>query len=239
MALNRSEPLYNQIYAVLWERIVDGSILPGTRLSDLEWSENLNVSRTPVREAMRKLQQDGVLVALDRGGYEVRRMTAQDLQSLYRCRAALESLAVREALPNLSKRQLDKLEALIVQTEEAIERKAFAQVLKLNTKFHETIVKSSSNFYLENLLTGLGRMILFARSSLMVAANDPKLADSYSKHLRHGQSDHRRIIELLRVGDVEAAATQMQQHLSETGDDMGQMSPHQHGQAHRGAYSAR
>jgi DNA-binding GntR family transcriptional regulator len=222
--LNRSGPLFDQVYTVLWSRLLDGSIPPGTRLSDVEWAANLNISRTPVREAMRKLQQDGVLVALERGGYEVCRTDTEGLQSLYRCRAVLESLAVREALPKLSKKQFDKLSKLIDQTEKALGRKAFDDALKFNSEFHATIVRSSPNVYLINLLKGLERMILFARSSLKVAALDPVLTEHYLDHLRHTQQDHRRILNLLKARDVDAAAAEMQRHLFETGGHMSEMS---------------
>lgn len=227
--LNRVGPLYDQVYEVLWARILSGEIGHGTRLSDLEWSAKLNVSRTPVREAMRKLQQDGVLLPLTRGGYEVRRMQAQDLQSLYRCRAVLEALAVREAAPNISPRQIEKLTKLVQQTKSALESRDFEKAFKLNTQFHEALVSFSGNPYLENLLKGLRRMILFARSSLMVAAHDPKLAHEYAEHLSHTQRDHQQILDFLQKGNAQAAANQMQEHLFSTGDDMSDIALHMGG----------
>ena len=220
-SVNRSDPLYDQVYEALWSRIVSGEIKPGTRLSDLQWSANLNVSRTPVREAMRKLQQDGVLLPLSRGGYEVLRISAQDLQKLYRCRAVLESLAVREATENITKRQIEKLEQLFEQTEQAVAEQKFDRAFKLNTQFHQTIVHYCGNPYLQSLLSNLSRMILFARSSLMIAANNSQIARPYAEHLESTQKDHREILELLKSGDAGAAARRMEEHLFATGENMG------------------
>lgn len=178
-SVNRSEHLYDQVYEELWSRILSGEIKPGARLSDVQWSAELKVSRTPVREAMRKLQQDGVLLPLTRGGYEVLRVSADDLQRLYRCRAALESLAVRECAEKITKRQLQQLTTLFNQTEQAVTEGNLEQAFKLNTQFHRSIVKYCGNPYLQTLLNNLSRMILYARSSLMIAAYSPAIAKPY------------------------------------------------------------
>lgn len=222
-SVNRSDPLYDQVYEALWSRIVSGEIKPGARLSDLQWSAKLNVSRTPVREAMRKLQQDGVLLPLTRGGYEVLRISANDLQSLYRCRAVLESLAVREAAENISKKQLEKLTQLFEQTDQAVADKKFERAFKLNTQFHQSIVQFCGNPYLQGLLSNLSRMILYARSSLMVAANNPEIVRPYAEHLESTQKDHGEILELLKAGDASGAGRRMEEHLFATGQNMGRI----------------
>lgn len=219
-ALSRTGPLFDQVYDILWKRILAGEISHGTRLSDLDWSKKLNVSRTPVREAMRKLQQDGILVQLDRGGCEIRRMETSDLRSLYRCRAVLEALAVREAVGNVTDRQVAKLTEVVDSTQAALDSRAFEHAFELNTRFHSLILKMSRNPYLERLLTDLRRMILFARSSLMIAANQSEITDSYADHLQRVQVDHRLILDSIMARDAEAAAARMQSHLFSTGDDM-------------------
>jgi DNA-binding GntR family transcriptional regulator len=223
MPVSRSEPLYDQVYEALWSRIVSGEIKPGSRLSDLQWSAKLRVSRTPVREAMRRLLQDGILLPLARGGYEVARINAQDLERLYRCRAVLESLAVREATRNISRRQLEKLSLLIEQTEQALADKKFDQAFKLNTQFHQSIVRFCGNAYLQGLLSNLSRMILYASSSLMIAVHHAQTARSYTEHLRNTQKDHREILELLKNGDSSAAARRMEEHLFATSESMGRI----------------
>src|SRR4029077_6682136 len=97
MGLPSRNHLFEQIHGILWEKIRSGEIESGQRLKDIEWARKLNVSRTPVREAMRKMQQEGVLIPLAQGGYEVRPTSRADLIELYRCRAALEALAAEEA----------------------------------------------------------------------------------------------------------------------------------------------
>lgn len=218
--LSRTGPLFDQVYDILWERILAGEINHGTRLSDLDWSKKLNVSRTPVREAMRKLQQDGILVQLDRGGYEIRRMDAGDMRNLYRCRAVLEALAVREAVGNVTDRQIAKLTEVVKKTQSSIDSRAFERAFELNTQFHSLILKMARNPYLDRLLTDLRRMILFARLSLMIAANQSEITSGYIDHLQSVQDDHRRILDSVIARDAEEAAAHMRSHLFSTGDDM-------------------
>jgi len=218
--VSRNGPLFDQVYDILWQRIIAGEITHGTRLSDLDWSKKLNVSRTPVREAMRKLQQDGILVQLDRGGCEIRRMSPNDLRSLYRCRAVLESLAVREAMAAFSEAEAKKLADLIDETQVALDGEEFERAFTLNTRFHNIILEMSNNAYLKHLLTDLRRMILFARSSLMVAAHQSEISGGYAEHLHRVQVDHREILEAMVARDADRAAARMQEHLFSTGDDM-------------------
>jgi DNA-binding GntR family transcriptional regulator len=216
----RFEPLFDQIYEILWSNIISGEIQPGSRMSDLEWSGKLNVSRTPVREAMRKLQQDGVLLPLNRGGYEVRRVTAEDVRNLYRCRAALEALATRDAVQNGTQAHFNKLRAIVDQSQKALDTGNFSRAFELNTRFHDQILACSKNTYLERMLKDLRRMILFARSTLMSAANSSQLTEPYISHLHRVQVDHREVLEAIEKGGEQAAAMRMQQHIENTSGDM-------------------
>src|SRR4051812_24569999 len=125
--------LFEQIHGILWEKIRSGEICSGQRLKDIEWARKLNVSRTPVREAMRKMQQEGVLVPLAQGGYEVRATSKVDLIELYRCRAALEALAAEQAAANMDDATAARLEALVKTADDAIERGDLDVAFALNT----------------------------------------------------------------------------------------------------------
>jgi len=220
-SIERTEHLYDQIYEILWEKILAGEISPGERLSDVDWARRLEVSRTPAREAMRKLEQEGMLLPLPRGGYELRAVNPNDLKGLYRCRAVLEGLAAREAAGSLSASECTRLERLIATTERHIARGDFDDALTCNTEFHARIVGAAKNAHLSRLLESLRRLILFNRISLINATRfDPTADQSYRGHIERTQRDHRLILEALRIGDGEIASSRMQSHLFETADDM-------------------
>ena len=95
------EPLGDQVYALLRARIISGQLRPGQKLSDLRLSSEFNVSRTPVREALYRLAQDGIVQAVRRRGFIVTRLTRRNVQDLYEVRLGLELLAVRLGGPRL------------------------------------------------------------------------------------------------------------------------------------------
>src|ERR1700757_2835973 len=96
-AIGQAAPLYIQIYDHIWQALMAGELPAGTRLKDGVWGELLGVSRTPVREAFRKLMQDGALDPLDSVGFCVHAFTPEEVTGLYACRAALEALVAEEA----------------------------------------------------------------------------------------------------------------------------------------------
>ena len=112
--------VFDQVYDHLIAQISSGTLPPGNRVKDSEWSTRLGISRTPVREAMRKLSQEGLLKALPAGGYEVRRLAADDLENLYRCRAGLEFAATHEATAAATAEQLGQIGKVVEATDRAI-----------------------------------------------------------------------------------------------------------------------
>jgi DNA-binding GntR family transcriptional regulator len=220
-ALRRAEHLYGQAYEILWNKIISGEIVPRQRMSDIEWAKRLEVSRTPVREAMRKLEQDGVLEPLARGGYEVRAVRVGDLKRLYHCRAVLEGLAMLDAATRITQADAKALTGLVERTEKLIARKDFEAALRSNTEFHDRIVAFSDNGYLQHLLETIRRLILFSRSALMNAVrSNPDAQTVYAGHLLETQKDHRLILERLQARDGEGAAAIMRRHLFHTAEDM-------------------
>jgi DNA-binding GntR family transcriptional regulator len=217
----RHDPLYEQIYEILWDKIIAGEIRPRERLRDVDWAAQLQVSRTPVREALRMMEHEGVLIALAHGGYEVRQVHPVDLIALYRCRAVLEGLAAREAAVRLSDAALAELEWMIEPSGALIVQGAFARSFQLNTDFHDRLVAASGNAHLVRLLQSLRRMILFIRSSLMneVTLNERARAD-YAAHLERTHRHHRGLLEALRAHDAERADGLMRAHLFQTAQDM-------------------
>lgn len=213
--------LFEQIHEILWERIRTGEIVPGQRLRDIEWAHKLAVSRTPVREAMRKMQQEGILTALAQGGYEVRPVSHEDLVGLYRCRAAMEALATEDAAARCDAAAADTLMALVKSCDDAIVRGDLDEAYKLNTSFHREVIAMSDNVHLKNVLGTLRRMIEFYRGALLnKAKGDPGSRLEYLKRLEVKQERHREIVAALRTRDGPAAARLMEGHIRETAEDL-------------------
>lgn len=216
----RAEPLYDQIYEILWQKILRLEIVPGTPLRDVEWAKKLNVSRTPVREALRKLQKDGVLQGLTNGRYILKRIGSIELRALYRCRAALEALAIRD-LSRVPQKEIAKLQALVDETVDYLERRDIRSVFQLHTEFHDRLTRLSDNTYLLGLLENLRRLILYARASLRTFSDEGSdLSEMYIRQMERSQAHHASIMAAVAAQDFEGAANQMEDHLFETAEDM-------------------
>lgn len=213
--------LFEQIHEILWDKIRKGEVVPGQRLKDIDWARQLGVSRTPVREAMRKMQQEGVLVPLAHGGYEVRPTSRRDLIELYRCRAALEALAAEEAAICFDDAAVRRFEALAASCDAAIKLGDLDAAFALNTDFHTAVIEASGNTHLQSLLDTLRRLILFYRSALLrLSKDDANNKGLYLERLRVKQNRHREILDALRQRDGARAAQLMQSHVRETAEDL-------------------
>jgi DNA-binding GntR family transcriptional regulator len=181
----------------------------------------LGVSRTPVREAMRKMQQEGVLIPLTQGGYEVRPTSRRDLIELYRCRAALEALATEEAAERFDEKKAKRFDELVARCDAAIADGDLDTAFSLNTAFHTAIVGTSGNAHLKSLLDALQKLVLFYRTTLLeMSKSNPENKVLYIERLRIKQTHHREILSALKARDARRAANLMQDHVRETAEDL-------------------
>jgi len=213
--------LFDRIYDILWSKIGNGEIEPGERLKDVEWAEKLKVSRTPVREAMRKMQHEGILLPLANGGYQVRKLTATDIIDLYRTRAALEALAAEDAATSAKATDVGALKKIVQDCDDAIERGDLQAAFDLNSRFHSVVLELSTNPYVRQTCESLRKMIHFYRKSVLrqsqTSATD---SDIYVSRLRIKQLHHRQIVDAIAARDANQAARLMQNHVRETAEDL-------------------
>jgi DNA-binding GntR family transcriptional regulator len=212
--------VFEQVYDHIVVQITSGALTPGERIKDSDWSVRLGISRTPVREAMRKLNQEGLLTALPAGGYEVRRLAADDLENLYRCRAGLEFAATHEATAAANAEAIDRIRTVVEATDRAIADNDLEAVFKLNSRFHALIVEASGNAFVRSSLRSLNNLILVYRvNALRAARESTKEGGVYLKRLAKKQIAHRRIYEAMRARRADDAARLMYAHVCATVED--------------------
>jgi DNA-binding GntR family transcriptional regulator len=154
--------LGDQVYSVLWDWIASRKLRPGDKISDLRLSEELGVSRTPVREALHRLTQDGIVRTESRRGFYIPTFSSQDVHEVYDIRCALEVLAVRLALPRLTREQLDQEMWNLAQARQKVEQAdadARDYWLKVDRGFHQLLVDAAQNRRLVGLIAGLQAQI--------------------------------------------------------------------------------
>jgi len=212
--------VFEQVYDHIVGQITSGALAPGERVKDSEWSARLGISRTPVREAMRKLSQEGLLTALPAGGYEVRRLAGDDIENLYRCRAGLEFAAAHEATAAATAEQIESIGAVVEGTDRAIADGDLEEAFKLNSRFHSLIVEASGNVFLRGSLKSLNNLILLYRVNALRAARESvQERGIYLKRLAKKQATHRRIFDAMRARRADEAAGLMYAHVCATVED--------------------
>ena len=188
----------------LLERLARGDYQPGQRLVETAIARELGVSQAPVREALRDLEQLGLVVHEPNRGCSVRKVTNGELREAFPVRAALEALASRLAAAQITAAELAQLDALLEEMVLAARNSDPLAQAHANARFHATIVSAAGNATLErqwSLLEPFARTYL---TSVQAHADLEELAER-----------HRPIVAALRTGDGEAAARVMHDHLIE------------------------
>lgn len=199
--LNRS-PLYERAYEAIRGMILGGRLQPGQRVTENCLAELLGVSSTPVREAMRKLEHDGLLES-EGNTFRVVVLSGEDIEHLYACREALEALAIEVAVEGLDEADLEELEAILEAAERAAEREDFLELVQIHTRFHNTIIRAAGNRWLESTLNFVRRPLLLYRVQVYL----DKL------ELRRVLDDHRAIWQALKERDRNVALDTVNRHM--------------------------
>jgi DNA-binding GntR family transcriptional regulator len=203
--------LGDDVYRILWSRILSRDLHPGEKLSDLKLSAELGVSRTPVREALHRLLQDGVIRAQPNRGFFVTSFSAKDIEDIFEIRAALEALALRTVITrhpdedySWAIAQLDDVSALVeAATNESEIIAANERFLEADQGFHRFIVEHSDNARLIGLVNGLWAQIsVFQKAGTHVPG-----------YTEVALRQHRTIITLLREGRHEEAIEALEAHI--------------------------
>ena len=152
-------PLRDVVFNTLRKAILKGELKPGERLMEIALAERLGVSRTPVREAMRKLELEGLVVMIPRRGAQVANITEKDLNDVLEVRIALENLSIENACARMTEEQLAELKKAGRYFEETIKEGNLVKLAEADVAFHEVIYKASDNRRLKQVLNNLREQI--------------------------------------------------------------------------------
>ena len=148
-------PLRDVVFHTLREAILKGELKPGERLMELQLAAKLGVSRTPIREAIRMLEQEGLAVTIPRRGAEVAKMTEKDMQDVLQVREALDELAAEIACECMTDEELAALKQAMEAFEQAVSTRDIKQIADTDMVFHDIIYQATRNPKLVNILSNL------------------------------------------------------------------------------------
>lgn len=209
--IERSRSIADQIYETLKNDIIRGAIKPGHRLFEVEVAKNFNASRTPVREAFRRLEQDSLAERVAQGGIRVIQLDEQTVRDLFKLRTILETHAIELACERITSEEIAILRQIKAQASELLKATDVDQdfalnlLFELNTAFHDTIYNATQSRFLIRLLVNIRAVILSMRQISI-------RLDS----VRQVWDEHNRIIEQLEQRDKEAAIQLTNEHIAKT-----------------------
>lgn len=188
------------------EAIISGQLKPGQKLYQNEIADQLRISVTPVREALKQLEVEGLLIYEPHRGVRVADFCLDEAAEIYRIRGALEALAIRLATPQLDEQCLKKLTELVESMELFVERGQLAQWRQANAEFHRELIRAAGSRRLSQVIEGLQKQ--FPWGHFGIVPGRPAQA----------QKEHVAILDALRRRDVQAAAELIQKHREAAAD---------------------
>ena len=212
--LQTPRSMAEQVYDLLRTRIINQDLQPGERLLEIAVSESLKVSRTPVREAFRLLQQDDLVERIPQGGVRVTDLPVDELKEILVLRKILEVYAVELACERITKGEIDRLETIVSSAENLVvaeskgERIDLAELSRLNTTFHDLICGCARSSYLNKTLEIVRLPILRFRPF--------SLEDK--KHRWRGVDEHKQMIEMLKSRDADGLKVLTAKHVDDVSE---------------------
>ncbi|MCI8282087.1 MAG: GntR family transcriptional regulator [Lachnospiraceae bacterium] len=153
--MNAYLPLRDVVFHTLREAILKGELRPGERLMELQLASRLGVSRTPIREAIRMLELEGLAVTVPRKGAMVAKMTEKDMEDVLQIRKCLDELAVSLACDKMTSQRLEMISEARKQFEESTRSGDVKLIAQADVEFHDTIYSAADNPKLMTMLNNL------------------------------------------------------------------------------------
>ena len=203
LEMNEYLPLRDVVFQTLRQAILKGELKPGERLMEIQLAQKLGVSRTPVREAIRKLELEGLVLIIPRKGAEVAEITIKDLEDVLEVRAALEELAVCDACENITEEQILALKEAADNFQAALESDDLVKCAETDMAFHEIIYSATNNKRLLQILNNLREQMYRYRME-------------YVKDIRQRSNlveEHRELLDAISSRDSIKAKELMKTHL--------------------------
>ena len=201
--MNEYLPLRDVVVNTLRKAILRGELKPGERLMEIQLANKLGVSRTPIREAIRKLELEGLVLMIPRKGAEVAQITEKNMQDVLEVRKALEELSVQLACERITPEQVEEMKMAAEDFRKVLKSGDVTKIAEADVKFHDIIFAATNNQRLITLLNNLREQMYRFRVEYL------KQKECYPQLLE----EHDKLIALISGGEVEEACELMGCHI--------------------------
>jgi DNA-binding GntR family transcriptional regulator len=199
-------PFVEKAYEYVRDRIIDFSLRPGESITDGAIAANLGISRTPAREAMRRLEREGLLFHTPHRGWRVRTLEAWDIEEIFELKECLEAILVRQATQKMTAETAAALREITAHMEDAAARRDRQAWLAADAAWHDVLYAAAHNMRAKQIISSINAQWRCMQAGLMAMQE------------RMGQSaeEHRAILERVLAGDAEGAARLIQEQIART-----------------------
>ncbi len=201
--LDSYKPLRELVCENIRQAIIDGTFSPGERLMEIQLADEMGVSRTPVREAIRKLELEGFVVMIPRRGTYVADISIKDITEIYEIRTCLDTLAAGLAAERITDEELEALNRLLVEIGQHIADNNMEKIVEADTAFHDILYQASRNERLRSIINNLREQLTGIRGRSM----------SYPGRLIETMEEHRTLVDSIAARDSERAQEAARVHI--------------------------
>lgn len=201
-----NKSLTSIIFDRIREDILNDQYTTGSKIIEAKLADELGVSRTPVREALKQLELDGLVENIPNRGVVVKGISKQDISDIYTIRLAIEGIAATWCVERISDAEIQELKEIFDLMEFYTFKKDVEKISELNTRFHEVIYHSTKSRYLEHVLKDFQIFIKSTRNKSLKSEG----------RLDEALEEHRQIIEAIMAKDVEAAKRTIAHHVDKS-----------------------
>ena len=202
--------LRGQVFDKIRSDILNGKYKRGEELVESSIGKELGISRTPVREAIRQLELEGLVQLVPNKGAFVTGISEKDVRDIYLIRARLEGLAARMAAKNITPELLDAMEETVVLSEYHAKKEHYEQVCEMDSKFHKLLYKASGSRILEHTLTDFHQYVQRVRMTSIMK----------KRRMEKSNDEHDAILTAIREHDEEKAELVATRHISNTVENL-------------------
>lgn len=206
MIIEKNKSMREKVYDTLKQMIIDGVIKPGERIIETEYSNKFQISRTPIREAIRMLELEGLVESQTTGGVIVKTLTREEISEIYKIRIALESLIIEEIIKKINNQDIKKLEKVLKNTKKAFEVKDIEKVFSLFTEFNQILYDIAS---LPKVTGMINNINLYLKRFRKLSIDNPS-------RKKEAFEDHVQILEAIKNKELSTAISINRMHLEKS-----------------------
>ena len=204
----RNSKMKTKVYNVIMKEILSGHFKPGDKVLIKNLSSKYNVSTTPIREALTKLENEGVLSKEPYKSYEIREYSNEEIKKIYEARMIMETQVVKLATNKLNNKMKKRFENILDRSHKVIQEEKYEEFNECNSAFHFCIFEAADNNYLLEMMQNMNKQIMILNYQAFPEYNEQKI-----ERLKKALKEHQAIYDYIKEKNAEEASNLMKEHL--------------------------